>query len=116
MRCANPKCHRESHYLRDGRLYSIDETNPHTGRSQRRFIWLCSTCAPSFVVETWRPPGEQLRSATSVPPASHSQADQQLASLHTDDPGNAPLPPRRPVAPHTAATFQMYAAARPKWH
>ena len=114
MRCANPKCHRESHYLRDGRLYSIDETNPHTGRTHRRFIWLCSTCAPSFVVETWRPPGEQLRPSPAPLPAGH--AEPAIATPHPDAARDPVLPPRRPVAPHPAAPLQLYAAARPKWH
>jgi hypothetical protein len=63
MRCANPGCHRESSYLRDGSLYCIDDVQAPAGEQQRRFIWLCSTCAPSFRVETWRPPGEHLRSS-----------------------------------------------------
>lgn len=34
------------------------------GESQvilRRVIWLCDACMESFAVDTWRPPGEQLR-------------------------------------------------------
>lgn len=73
MRCANPPCKVESSYLRSGSLYSIDEVVAHAGR-RRRFIWLCSTCAPHFVVETWRPPGQQLRPSASLPaPAAPPQ-------------------------------------------
>lgn len=60
MRCANPKCQAESNYLRDGSLYWIDELLAGSTVPHRRFIWLCSQCSPGFVVETWRPPGQQL--------------------------------------------------------
>lgn len=57
MHCANPHCRVESAYLRSGRVYGIHEDA--SGRV--RFIWLCSRCASKFVVETWRPAGQQLR-------------------------------------------------------
>lgn len=59
MYCANPDCRVESAYLRGGRLHWIEESRGHGKRG--RFIWLCSTCAPKFVVETWRPAGQQLQ-------------------------------------------------------
>lgn len=71
MRCANPPCQVESSYLRSGSLYCIDEVlGPASVR--RRFIWLCGTCAPRFVVETWRPPGQQLRPSFLLPAGAPS--------------------------------------------
>lgn len=61
MRCANAQCQIESDYLRSGSLYAIDEHSVNARGRQSRFIWLCSQCTPRFVVETWRPPGQQLR-------------------------------------------------------
>ncbi len=66
MRCANPQCQAESDYLRSGRLQWIDEVLAYASVRQGRYIWLCSTCAPEFVVETWRPPGQQLRPSAAA--------------------------------------------------
>lgn len=64
MQCANPLCHAESKYFRSGSLHSInyvDQTEMNDNRGQQRLIWLCGDCSRRFVVETWRPPGQQLR-------------------------------------------------------
>ena len=116
MHCANPKCRRESHYLRDGRLYCIDEVQQSTGRTQARFIWLCSACAPSFVIETWRPAGEQLRFSPAAAPDLHAHPDDPLTQRGQDSSRENHLPPRRPVAPHTEAPRRRYAAAGAKWN
>lgn len=61
MRCANPQCEAEAAYLRSGSLHWIDDP-PSAGNPRHgHFVWLCEVCASAFVVETWRPPGEQLR-------------------------------------------------------
>lgn len=71
MQCANLQCQAESAYLRDGGLYWIEEVVGGGHAKRGRYIWLCGTCAPRFVVETWRPPGEQLRPAGALcPPLS----------------------------------------------
>jgi hypothetical protein len=66
MTCANPACSAESLYLRSGGLYEIQlldgaGTAGECQIIQRRVIWLCDTCTGEFTVETWRPPGEQMR-------------------------------------------------------
>src|SRR5689334_18555926 len=67
MHCANPQCRVESAYLRSGRVYGI-----HEDESRRvRFIWLCSRCASKFVVETWRPAGQQLRRSEPLDDGQH---------------------------------------------
>ncbi|HEX4311274.1 MAG TPA: hypothetical protein VHZ25_14670 [Acidobacteriaceae bacterium] len=66
MKCANPACGTESLYLRGGKIYHVDFL-VGTGKAgegqiiQRRVIWLCDACTGLFAVETWRPPGEQVR-------------------------------------------------------
>jgi len=65
MRCANPTCSAESLYFRDGSLYWINVTNPKDpfvcdGGAQK-LIWLCPKCSSLFIVQTWRPPGQQIR-------------------------------------------------------
>jgi transposase-like protein len=64
MQCANPLCNVESMYFRSGSLHCIDcsEENRTKGNGeQRRLIWLCRECSTRLTVETWRPPGQQMR-------------------------------------------------------
>lgn len=70
MRCANPACGVETLYLRSGRIYAVDFLGATGGAGecqiiQRRVIWLCDACTEEFAVETWRPPGEQVRPSRS---------------------------------------------------
>jgi hypothetical protein len=70
MRCANPACSAETLYLRSGKIYAVDFLGGagNAGECQivqRRVIWLCDACAGEFTVETWRPPGEQVRPSRS---------------------------------------------------
>lgn len=69
MRCANPECRMESAYLRSGTLHWIEEQRVDAGEKRGRFIWLCSICAPKFVVQSWRPPGQQLQPLAVQQPA-----------------------------------------------
>lgn len=72
MKCANPSCVTQTLYLRNGRICEFDVlTGAGAGEGQiilRRVIWLCDACMHSFAVETWRPPGEQLRPSRSFQP------------------------------------------------
>jgi hypothetical protein len=66
MTCANPACDAETLYLRSGGIYAVELLDGAGGAGgcqiiQRRVIWLCDACTEQFAVETWRPPGEQLR-------------------------------------------------------
>ena len=78
MRCANPECRIESAYLRGGTLHWIEEVESAMSGSRGRFIWLCNRCAPMFVVQNWRPPGERLRSCAMH--ESHAAAQESSAS------------------------------------
>jgi transposase-like protein len=64
MQCGNPECKTETLYLRSGSIYYIslrDTTGAFRDAEHKRLIWLCSECSRHFVVETWRPAGQQLR-------------------------------------------------------
>jgi hypothetical protein len=70
MRCANPACGAETLYLRSGKIYAVDFLGRSGGAGecqiiQRRVIWLCDACTEEFAVETWRPPGQQVRPSGS---------------------------------------------------
>jgi hypothetical protein len=70
LKCVNPACSAETLYLRSGSLYAVDFLSGagDAGECQsihRKFVWLCDACASHFAVETWRPPGEQVRRSRS---------------------------------------------------
>jgi len=74
----------EELYLRSGGIYHVDflgeSGNAGEGQViQRRVIWLCDACTSLFAVETWRPPGQQVRPSRSHPTAS-PRARRRMAS------------------------------------
>jgi hypothetical protein len=75
MRCINARCSIETSYFRSGSLHCIDrseESRTEMRGEQRQLVWLCPQCSHTFVVQTWRAPGEQLRLRNA--PAPHSVA------------------------------------------
>jgi hypothetical protein len=72
MRCANPGCVQEAIYFRSGSLHWIDVRgrNSEKPTPRRQMIWLCAECSRCYVVETWRPAGEQVRRLEDTPHAS----------------------------------------------
>lgn len=65
MKCANPACRVQALDLRDGGIYAVDfPGGAAEGEGQiilRRVVWLCDICGGQCTVETWRPPGQQVR-------------------------------------------------------
>jgi hypothetical protein len=66
MTCANPACGAEALYLRSGGIDAVDCLGDpaNAGQcqtAQPRVIPLGVACTGKLAVETWRPPGEQLR-------------------------------------------------------
>ncbi len=54
--CANPRCSKPLHYLRDGRIFIFDVASARLGPDGRpvrhvEHYWLCGTCATSMVVD-----------------------------------------------------------------
>ena len=92
MRCANPTCGAETLYLRTGGIFAVDFLGgADSGECQgirRKVIWLCDACNCLFAVETWRPPGQQIREQAR-PPRSY------------------PVTPH-PLAPHRAASAEKW--------
>jgi hypothetical protein len=54
--CANPKCGKPLHYLREGRIFVFDLPDPNVpepGSRARRLqhFWLCGPCSETMVME-----------------------------------------------------------------
>lgn len=56
--CANPKCGKPLHYLREGRIFVFDLPDPKApvpvpgGRARRlQHFWLCGRCSETMVME-----------------------------------------------------------------
>jgi hypothetical protein len=53
--CANPKCAKPLHYLREGRIFvfDVDVKKDAAGKSMRRVehYWLCGPCAQTYALE-----------------------------------------------------------------
>jgi hypothetical protein len=70
MRCGNPLCRAEGMYFRNGSLRCVDCAERSPGNAnvvRRQVIWLCQRCSDDLTVETWRPPGEQIRPRRFLP-------------------------------------------------
>lgn len=72
MQCANRECSAQTLYLRSGGIFSVDvlDGSGHAGECQivqLRVIWLCDPCIGAFSIETWRPPGQQVRPSRNFP-------------------------------------------------
>jgi hypothetical protein len=55
-RCANSKCGKPLHYLREGRIFVFDLPDPNVtvpgGRARRlQHFWLCGPCSETMVME-----------------------------------------------------------------
>jgi hypothetical protein len=50
--CANPKCAKPLHYLRDGRIYVFDaESDSDAPVHRMEHFWLCGICAQTMRLE-----------------------------------------------------------------
>lgn len=52
--CANPKCAKPLHYLREGRIFVFDVAvdGPGSKRSRRmEHYWLCGVCSQTMMME-----------------------------------------------------------------
>jgi hypothetical protein len=66
--CAIPGCSASQSTLQSGRLHLIDtplEANP--AQSRKKYVWLCSSCSATHVVQTWRVAGEQIQRRRPLP-------------------------------------------------
>lgn len=64
--CANPRCAKPLHYLREGRVFVFDvqdrSVNTAGGKKGHRLehYWLCGNCSLQFLVEYTRENGVRL--------------------------------------------------------
>jgi hypothetical protein len=58
--CANPKCAKPLHYLREGRIFVFDVTGEgETVPRRLEHYWLCGQCSVQFLIE--REKGSDMR-------------------------------------------------------
>lgn len=60
LECAIPNCCGHDKFLRSGTLHLADIVQKD-GSVAQKMIWLCDECTQRYTVQTWRPPGEQIR-------------------------------------------------------
>jgi hypothetical protein len=63
--CANPRCNKPLHYLRDGRIFVFEVMGDTVGSDGKRsrhleHYWLCGDCAPTMILERDADAGVQL--------------------------------------------------------
>lgn len=63
LECVIPKCPGREKFLRSGTLHLADVVR-EDGSIAQKIIWLCDECTQRYTVQTWRPPGEQIRPRT----------------------------------------------------
>ncbi len=71
--CANPKCNKPLHYLRDGRVFVFEVASARIGADGKRLrhiehYWLCGDCSPSMIVECAADSGVSVRAKKTQPP------------------------------------------------
>ena len=51
--CANPKCAKPLHYLREGRIFVFDVKAEEAGKNARHMehYWLCGECSQTLAME-----------------------------------------------------------------
>lgn len=77
MQCANPESSTQTLDLGSGAIFAVDflDGSRPAGECQImqwRVIWLCDARIGAFSIETWRPPGQQVRPSRSFPVAFRS--------------------------------------------
>jgi hypothetical protein len=63
LECAISECCSREKFLRSGTLHLADIVREN-GSVAQKMIWLCDECTQRYTVQTWRPPGEQIRPRT----------------------------------------------------
>ena len=62
LNCAVPGCSATQAALHSGRLHLIDTpVEAGSPQSRKKYVWLCAECSETYVVQTWRAAGEQIR-------------------------------------------------------
>ncbi|HLJ76820.1 MAG TPA: hypothetical protein VKT75_05380 [Acidobacteriaceae bacterium] len=82
--CANPKCAKPLHYLRDGRVFVFDVPDQLTAANGKRtrhveHFWLCGTCSQTMAM-TQSTSGVQLVLRTPTQMRGGAMVSSALAS------------------------------------
>jgi hypothetical protein len=106
LTCAIAECGAKEHFLRSGTLHLTDvKREVGSGPPLKKMIWLCPVCSVSFVVQTWREPGQQIRprqrafpyspdQITSRPPAVMLPSSAKRTDPHSTS-AHRPVHPKR---------------------
>jgi hypothetical protein len=80
--CANPKCGKPLHYLRDGRVFLFDVVRKADGASvhRREHFWLCGECSKMYFLEQNSSREVLITPRRTVRPASELPLGIPLAS------------------------------------
>lgn len=97
LECAIPACTCQETFLRSGSLQLVDRIEAD-GTIAQHMIWLCAACTAMYTVQTWRPPGEQIR----LRPASPRQRAEVLPMrmLERESASGSRREERQPTAAH----------------
>ena len=99
LECAIPNCGGRERSLCSGTLHLADIVR-NDGSSVKKMIWLCAGCTRQYLVQTWRPAGEQIRLRT---PSAFNPADLlSMRLLKHDAPRPKAVSPRRVTAQRTS--------------
>lgn len=66
LECAIPQCEGREKFLRSGTLHLVD-CKGSDGAIGKKMVWLCALCTQQYIVQTWRPAGEQIRPRLNIP-------------------------------------------------
>jgi len=60
LECVTPGCDVHERLLRSGTLHLLDVVTADQ-RVVKKIVWMCAGCTKKYVVQTWRPAGEQIQ-------------------------------------------------------
>lgn len=60
LECVIPGCDVHERLLRSGTLHLLDVVTADQ-RVVRKMVWMCAGCTKKYVVQIWRPAGEQIQ-------------------------------------------------------
>lgn len=60
LKCAISGCKAQQKFLRSGSLQLLDVLTSDR-QMVKRMVWFCAECTEKYVVQSWRPAGEQIR-------------------------------------------------------
>ncbi len=101
LECAIPTCNCQETFLRSGSPHLVDRIEAD-GTTAQHMIWLCGACTAQYAVQTWRPPGEQIR-LRPVPSCQRAEV-LPMRMLERESASGRRREERQPTAAHPRKT------------